>query len=113
MPPQPATETTARAPNRGACAVAHARLGLSATTSGNGGDFDVAPIFVARSAKRSRVTIRRSAREDPLPPYSGPLRLLCRVLGLPTISTAPLTRPEAAEMEARAKTIRNNHTGEN
>ena len=68
-----------------------------------------------------------------MPPYSGPLRLLCRVLGLPTISTAPLTRPEAAEtmenyaallreagrdteaaeMEARAKTIRNNHTGEN
>lgn len=68
----------------------------------------------------------------PVAPIQRPLRLLCRVLGLPTISTAPLTRPEAAEtmenyaallreadrdteaaeMEARAKTIRNNHTGE-
>ena len=72
-------------------------------------------------------------QEGPVAPVQRTLRLLCRVLGLPTISTAPLTRPEAAEamenyaallreagrdteaaeMEARAKTIRNNHTGEN
>jgi len=45
--PQSATETTARAPNRGACAVVRARLGLSATSCGRRRCFWVAPILEA------------------------------------------------------------------
>jgi len=43
--PQPATETAARALNRGACAVVRASSCLSATASGNGGAFWVSPVL--------------------------------------------------------------------
>ena len=45
MPPQLATETAARAPNSGACAVVRARLGLSATASGRRGAFEDARVM--------------------------------------------------------------------
>ena len=59
---------------------------LSATASGNGGVFEVSPISIARSSKRSRVIGRRSARKDPLifqrdPAFQLALRLASQKTG--------------------------------
>ena len=89
--------------------------------------------MLAAKEGHGHTTMAQTLRRRPRRPIVRSSRVESRPLGLPAISTAPLTRPEAAEtmenyaallreagrdteaaeMEARAKTIRNNHTGEN